>query len=388
MNLFKKMIAALPFQRLYGLGYRAAREYLRWYSRLYPQSEAKAAETLLTDYGLGLSIERKASIDCNGRALPWYTLPAIEFLKTLDYKDKNIYEFGCGNSSLFWSQRANSVTGVEDNAQWYEFCRRNSPDNVTLSLQPEKSGYVNHIRETQRQYDVIVIDGKWRYECCQSAITSLAADGCIILDNSDRAQEYIEYQNAIEFLNHQQLLQVDFTGFSTGASFVTTTSVFFRRNFNFAAAGPFRPLKSIGHIFECSPRFAAVRLELLQQHAPLKITVGAPERPGYLPLDRSFFRLQIAADWEALFEKASIYEITINEDIAGLTDSELATVAGQCYSYLHKNGRLQIALDINLTCDDKNRLYQCLKDCGFDLDTAQPDLICAGKSLPMKEKQS
>lgn len=366
MKLLKKLIAGPPFRQLYDLGYLAARQYCKVYGRMYPQSEAKAAQTLLDDYGLGLSIKRKMSVDRHGQPLPWYSLPAIEFLKTLDCGDKNIYEFGCGSSSLFWSPRAQSVTGVEDNAQWYEFCQSRSPVNVTLSLQPEKSGYVNHIRETGRQYDIIVIDGKWRDECCQSAIDSLTADGCIILDNSDRAQEFIEYQKAVEFLSGQQLLQVDFTGFSPGVSYVTSTSIFFRRSFNFAPAGPFRPLKSTGHIFECSPRFAAVRLELLRQHAPLKITIGGSEQAGCLPLERSFFNPAKAGDWAELFEIASIDEIILAPDTAA--DEPEAVIACACM-YLRPGGRLDVVAEATGNWRD------CLEKSKFVIDTSHPGRI-------------
>ena len=58
------------------------------------------------DFAIERTIDEKVCMDRDGNPLPWYTYPAIEYLRQFDYKDKKVFEFGCGFSSLFWALRA------------------------------------------------------------------------------------------------------------------------------------------------------------------------------------------------------------------------------------------------------------------------------------------
>src|SRR5947209_1387749 len=44
----------------------------------------------------------------SGEAIPWYTYPAIDFLSQRDFAGKRVLEFGGGQSTIWWSQRADS----------------------------------------------------------------------------------------------------------------------------------------------------------------------------------------------------------------------------------------------------------------------------------------
>jgi hypothetical protein len=50
--------------------------------------------------------------------LPWFTFSAIEFLETWIKSHHEIFEYGCGGSTLFFAQRARSVASVEHNGKW------------------------------------------------------------------------------------------------------------------------------------------------------------------------------------------------------------------------------------------------------------------------------
>ena len=50
--------------------------------------------------------------------LPWFTFSAIEFLETWIKPHHEVFEYGCGGSTLFFAQRANSVASVEHNGIW------------------------------------------------------------------------------------------------------------------------------------------------------------------------------------------------------------------------------------------------------------------------------
>src|SRR5215213_3851569 len=57
-------------------------------------------------YGRFRSAGAGRSIDGHGTPIPWYSYPAIEYLKQLDFRDRTVFEFGSGNSTLFWAARA------------------------------------------------------------------------------------------------------------------------------------------------------------------------------------------------------------------------------------------------------------------------------------------
>ena len=81
---------------------------------------AKFIEMWQQEFGIERSIDEEVCEDRDGNPIPWYTYPAIEYLAQFDYSDKKIFEYGCGNSSLFWAARAESVTSIEDNPEWFE----------------------------------------------------------------------------------------------------------------------------------------------------------------------------------------------------------------------------------------------------------------------------
>jgi hypothetical protein len=66
-------------------------------SPLRPQfwrSSFEAARILWFQYGHLQSVRVRESIDGSGEAVPWYTYPAIEFLKQFDFTEKSVFEYG------------------------------------------------------------------------------------------------------------------------------------------------------------------------------------------------------------------------------------------------------------------------------------------------------
>src|SRR5215510_13313424 len=62
--------------------------------------------------------------------LPWFSYSAIDFLETFLKAEMNVFEYGSGGSTLFFSQRAAKVYSVEDNVKWYDW--------VSLRLREKK----------------------------------------------------------------------------------------------------------------------------------------------------------------------------------------------------------------------------------------------------------
>lgn len=186
---------------------------------------------LAIEYGQLKSMKSLESVDKSGNPIPWYTYPAIEFLSTIDFSDKKVFEYGGGNSTLWWAKRAKMVVTVEHSIDWYRKVegKIGCYNNVKLYLKESKQEYVNSIFD-HYDSDIIVIDGRWRGDCIK-AIASLCVekskhDFIIILDNSDWypfGKKYLQ-----ELLN---LLVIDFHGFGPINGYTWTTSILFHRSF-------------------------------------------------------------------------------------------------------------------------------------------------------------
>jgi len=140
-------------------------------------------------------------IDDAGHVYPWYTKPFLDELSGWCVEDWDVFEYGCGYSSIWWSIYANSVTSVENNYNWAcalnDYYNNHNINNTCVKYRiiNEKydigtggyfSPYVNSINEDDKLYDCIVIDGECRNTCVYEALKHIKKGGIIILDNADQ----------------------------------------------------------------------------------------------------------------------------------------------------------------------------------------------------------
>ncbi|MBE6468088.1 MAG: class I SAM-dependent methyltransferase [Alphaproteobacteria bacterium] len=205
------------------------------------------------EFAIERSIDEKICLDKDGNPIPWYTYPAIEYLSQFDYSGKQILEFGCGYSSLFWAKRAYKVTSIEDNLKWFDKWKKefNEP-NLDIRWRDEGEIYEQAAFENDIKYDVIIVDGKRRFQCAEAAVKALNKGGMIILDDSDRINTSQEYVKAVDILKKADLLQVDFYGFCPMNNYTKTTSVFFSRDFNFESLYKVQPINGWGNLWSKS----------------------------------------------------------------------------------------------------------------------------------------
>lgn len=181
---------------------------------------AANARILTQDHGLGRTLESKIPEAADGSPLPWYTYPAIEYCNQINAEGCNIFEFGSGNSSLYWARKGAKVWCVEHDAEWHATMARKSAHLQALMLQEEKDGYAAAIGATGETFDIVIVDGMWRNESADAALPYLREGGLIILDNSDW------YHDTAEFLRSKGFFQVDFNGFGPCNPYCWTTSLF------------------------------------------------------------------------------------------------------------------------------------------------------------------
>ncbi len=197
---------------------------------------------LRRDFGHARSTKTRFPVDCKGAPLPWYTYPAIEYLSQLDLRDKTVFEFGSGNSSLFWAARAKQVVSIENDPAWHTEVSKRKPANLDLRLVQNKEDYMGSLRGEPTSFDIVVVDGSHRAACAAEAVLRLKPGGIIVLDNSDW------FQKASAALRQSGLIQVDMKGFGPINGYAWCTTLFFHREFHTPTLSPITPTPGWGSI--------------------------------------------------------------------------------------------------------------------------------------------
>ncbi len=191
----------------------------------------------LHEIGWLRSNREQKSIDLQGEAVPWYSYPAIAFLAERVPQNARVLEFGCGNSTLWWSERAGYVTSIEHDDAWFRKVSPSLPANANCLLLADASrgdntwdhnptGYSTARGVDEQDFDVIVIDGLERNNCAYHALPRLSDTGVVIWDNSDRPK----YELGFKLLDKAGFRRIDFYGFAPINNHLQGTTIFYREN--------------------------------------------------------------------------------------------------------------------------------------------------------------
>ncbi|MCB9361658.1 MAG: FkbM family methyltransferase [Flavobacteriales bacterium] len=179
----------------------------------------------LFDQGWFYSFKAKKPIDKENNPIPWMTYSFIDFISSRLNSNMKIFEYGSGNSTLWWSKRVKTIVSCEHDKLWYNSLLNDLPENVTLEYKEVKNGnYARKISEYVNEFDIIIIDGRDRISCAKNSLLALKKDGIIIWDNSDRK----EYQEGYNFLTSQGFKRIDFIGLGPINVMPWATSVFYK----------------------------------------------------------------------------------------------------------------------------------------------------------------
>jgi hypothetical protein len=206
------------------------------------RGSARLLKRVLVDHGYFRSAREQVPIDRGGHPVPWYTFPAVEYLEQLDFKGRKVFEYGSGNSTLWWLAKGANVASVENDRDWYERLRPQvEGPQMTYQFATDRDAYIDAVM-ADAPFDVIVVDGFWRGKCALRALECLGDGGLLILDNSDWLPD------VAADLRAAGLLQVDFHGFIPLGDHSSTTSLFFRRDADFrpTANQPAPPRGGVG----------------------------------------------------------------------------------------------------------------------------------------------
>lgn len=183
-----------------------------------------ASDLLEIQYGHSKSKIIGESIDAQENPIPWFTYPAIDYINQIDLRDKNMLEWGSGNSSRYFADKVQQLYSVEHNKDWYKKILNLKLKNHTI--QHAENNYVEEPVQFSTLFDLILIDGIQRESCARMALKLLKSGGLIILDNSDRHPDIAKLYRANDFI------EVDFHGLGPINDYTWTTSFFFDRSVN------------------------------------------------------------------------------------------------------------------------------------------------------------
>ena len=83
--------------------------------RFVPRGVLAIAKTLAAmrafnrNHAVYRSLRRDEPVDTSGARVPWFTYPAIDYLAAFDFSDRVLFEYGAGQSTLYWATRFKRV---------------------------------------------------------------------------------------------------------------------------------------------------------------------------------------------------------------------------------------------------------------------------------------
>ena len=208
----------------------------------YTRKQIHNFKILAIEYGQFRTIKNWACIDKNGNPVPWFTYPAIEYLNCLDLSGCSVFEYGMGYSTLYWLSKTNKVISIEHDENWYNKTMKLSLNNEKLTCYfcKDENEYVLALEKFNQFFDIIVIDGKWRRKCAESALRHIKSfgGGMLIFYNSDW------YPNTINFLRDGlKWIEIDFAGFGPINSYTWVTTIFINPEYRLKY---YKKLSSVG----------------------------------------------------------------------------------------------------------------------------------------------
>lgn len=120
--------------------------------------------------------------------MPWYTKPFLQELATWDLSDTVLFEYGIGNSTIWYAHKCKYVFGVEEKFDWADSVqiqlRMKNLRNSLVKFAPNKQSFINAI-DGLEGVNMVAVDGDyWRDECIISALNVLEKNGgTLIIDN-------------------------------------------------------------------------------------------------------------------------------------------------------------------------------------------------------------
>jgi hypothetical protein len=189
---------------------------------------------------------------------PWITFDAIDFLTNYNLRNKRVFEYGSGGSTLFWLDKGAICVSIEHDQLWYQkminvigdqeradyrFIGSESdisdpsitkdysdPDQyISSQYTIQKSQYKKYVQQVDEFddgfFDLILIDGRARPSCIKHSWPKVKSGGLLILDNADR--EYYTKKTTVFLQNFECM---EFLGAVPNTPIMSLTNIYVKKS--------------------------------------------------------------------------------------------------------------------------------------------------------------
>lgn len=222
--------------------------------------EAALRQGYLRRSGWLESAEHKLALR-DGKPVPWFTYAAIAFLERELTPDLSVFEYGGGQSTLYWAERVARVDSVDHDPGFGAYIGDRLPGNARLTVMPEgtaipeaampwdgraprlpdpardtrtfRSGQLNEafrayglaiLAHPPGTFDVVIVDGMARNLSAWAAAAHSRGRGFVVFDNADRD----DYARGYRFLEEAGYRRMDFRGLGPINPYEWCTAIFYQ----------------------------------------------------------------------------------------------------------------------------------------------------------------
>jgi predicted O-methyltransferase YrrM len=117
---------------------------------------------------------------------------AIQFLGEIVQPDMRVFEFGAGESTLWFAEQECDITSVEHSIGWADYIRKLAQDdnlNIDLREQDRKKFPDSISYYEDESFDLVFVDcwSRIRNQCVKAAMSKVKVGGWLLLDDTQWA---------------------------------------------------------------------------------------------------------------------------------------------------------------------------------------------------------
>ena len=120
--------------------------------------------SFLVNNGWFRSFKENRPVDYDGQPIPWWKYPCINFIESRLQQAFRVFEYGCGNSTIWLSKWVSVVISIEHDASWTQRIMPQLPANSKIIVRDLSNGCVEEINK-HGLFDIVIIDGRRWLEC-------------------------------------------------------------------------------------------------------------------------------------------------------------------------------------------------------------------------------